>query len=140
MKASLLQWRFVNGGLNLFLHHLNERNPKIFVMEGGGGRGEKGSSPLKPSKFSVYQNPAFSAALNANSLRPANSTYLCIFCVSTASAFALLSIISRYERSIEMIDFHEVLILFFEWERLGFRWGWNEYLVFFFWVGFSRRF
>ncbi|OVA18116.1 Cytochrome B561-related [Macleaya cordata] len=64
-------------------------------MEGGGG--ENISPPVKPSKFSVYQNPTFSAALTANSLRPSKSTFLCIFSVSTASAIALLSIISREE-------------------------------------------
>ncbi|KAJ9698181.1 hypothetical protein PVL29_007321 [Vitis rotundifolia] len=60
----------------------------------GGGR-ERSSSPSKPSKFSVYQNPALSAVLTSNSLRPSKSTFLSIFLVSTASAFAFLGIISR---------------------------------------------
>lgn len=60
----------------------------------GGGR-ERSSSPSKPSKFSVYQNPALSAVLTANSLRPSKSTFLSIFLVSTASAFAFLGFISR---------------------------------------------
>ncbi|PON35303.1 Cytochrome B561-related [Parasponia andersonii] len=63
-----------------------------------GGAREKGSSPplKKPSsKFSVYQNPAFSAALNATSLQPSNSTLFRIFSLSSASAFALLAILSR---------------------------------------------
>ncbi|XP_042475644.1 uncharacterized protein LOC122057569 [Macadamia integrifolia] len=61
-------------------------------MEGG----REKSSPLsKPPKFSVYQNPTLSAALTANSLRPAKSTFLCMFFVSTASAFSLLGFVSR---------------------------------------------
>lgn len=60
----------------------------------GGGR-ERSSSPSKPSKFSVYQNPALSAVLTANSLRPSKSTFVSIFLVSTASAFAFLGFISR---------------------------------------------
>nr|CAN63581.1 hypothetical protein VITISV_033335 [Vitis vinifera] len=60
----------------------------------GGGR-ERSSFPSKPSKFSVYQNPALSAVLTANSLRPSKSTFLSIFLVSTASAFAFLGFISR---------------------------------------------
>ncbi|XP_062082026.1 uncharacterized protein LOC133788525 [Humulus lupulus] len=62
-----------------------------------GGAREKGSSPpLKPrSKFSVYQNPAFSAALTANSLQPSKSTLLRFFSLSSASALALLAIFSR---------------------------------------------
>ncbi|XP_024026345.1 transmembrane protein 209 [Morus notabilis] len=60
-----------------------------------GGAREKGSPPVKPSKFAVYQNPAFSAALTANSLHPSNSTLLRISSLSSASAFALLAIFSR---------------------------------------------
>ncbi|XP_057479519.1 uncharacterized protein LOC130766835 [Actinidia eriantha] len=60
----------------------------------GGARG-KGSPPPKPSKFSVYQNPALSAALTTNSLRPSASTFLCILSIFAASAFALLSVIAR---------------------------------------------
>ncbi|XP_043702477.1 transmembrane protein 209 [Telopea speciosissima] len=62
-------------------------------MEGGG---RTKSSPLsKPPKFCVYQNPTLSAALTANSLRPAKTTFLCIFFVSIASAFSLLGFVSR---------------------------------------------
>ncbi|KAJ4979864.1 hypothetical protein NE237_010644 [Protea cynaroides] len=68
-------------------------------MEGGGGssggKREKSSSLSKSSKFSVYQNPALSAALTANSLRPAKFTFLCIFFVSIASAFSLLGVFYR---------------------------------------------
>ncbi|XWS71318.1 hypothetical protein CRYUN_Cryun03dG0127900 [Craigia yunnanensis] len=53
------------------------------------------SPPSKTSKFSVYQNPTLSAALTTTSLQPSKSTLLCIFSLSSASAFALLSIISR---------------------------------------------
>ncbi|GMI81636.1 hypothetical protein like AT1G07970 [Hibiscus trionum] len=63
-------------------------------MEAAGNQ-DRASPPSKPSKFSVYQNPALSAALTATSLRPSKSTLLCIFCLSSASALALLSITSR---------------------------------------------
>lgn len=52
-------------------------------------------SASKPSKFSVYQNPALSAALTTNSLRPSKSTFLFILSLSSTSAFSLLSFISR---------------------------------------------
>nr|XP_048327040.1 transmembrane protein 209-like [Ziziphus jujuba var. spinosa] len=62
---------------------------------GGGARNMGSSAPLKPhSKFTVYENPAFSAALTANSLQPSKSTLLCIFSFSSASALALLAIFS----------------------------------------------
>ncbi|VFQ98909.1 unnamed protein product [Cuscuta campestris] len=64
-------------------------------MDGGGGEREQSSAPPKPSKFAVYQNPALSAALTSNSIRPSKSTFLFIFSLSFASAFALFSIISR---------------------------------------------
>lgn len=51
---------------------------------------DKGSS-----KFSVYQNPALSAALTANSLRPSNCTFICIFSASAASAYAFLRLFLR---------------------------------------------
>ncbi|XP_031256472.1 transmembrane protein 209-like [Pistacia vera] len=63
------------------------------------------SPPQKPSKFAVYQNPALSAALTAKSLQPSNSTLLCIFAFSSASAFALLSIISRENGLIAKLRF-----------------------------------
>ncbi|KAF8396620.1 hypothetical protein HHK36_018244 [Tetracentron sinense] len=74
-------------------------------MERGG---EKSSPPLKLSKFSVYQNPALSAALTANSLRPSKSTFVGIFSVSTASAFALLTIISREDGFINNLKLRHV--------------------------------
>uniref|UniRef100_A0A1J3DPQ1 Transmembrane protein 209 n=1 Tax=Noccaea caerulescens TaxID=107243 RepID=A0A1J3DPQ1_NOCCA len=49
------------------------------------------SSSPKPSKFSVYRNPALAAASTANSLRPSKSVLLFIFLLSTASAFSLIS-------------------------------------------------
>lgn len=72
---------------------------------GGGGSGgrDTGSLPPKPTKFAVYQNPALSAALTTNSLRPSKSTLLCILSLSTASAFALLSIISREKGLIDSL-------------------------------------
>uniref|UniRef100_A0A5B7BZM2 Transmembrane protein 209 n=1 Tax=Davidia involucrata TaxID=16924 RepID=A0A5B7BZM2_DAVIN len=77
-------------------------------MDGGGGGRDKGPPPLKPSKFSVYQNPALSAALTSNSLRPSKSTFLCILSLSTASAFALLSIISRESGIIDTLKLRYV--------------------------------
>ncbi|KAM7522317.1 hypothetical protein LguiA_012219 [Lonicera macranthoides] len=65
------------------------------------GGGDKASSPplKKPSKFAVYQNPALSAALTSTTtLRPpstSTSTFLFILSLSTASSFALFSLISR---------------------------------------------
>ncbi|KAF5728061.1 hypothetical protein HS088_TW21G00204 [Tripterygium wilfordii] len=75
-------------------------------MEGGVARG-KGSLPpsSKPSKFSVYQNPVFSAALTTNSLRPSKSTLLSIFFLSSASAVALVSISSRENKIINKLRF-----------------------------------
>ncbi|KAK9124313.1 hypothetical protein Sjap_013915 [Stephania japonica] len=61
--------------------------------------------PLNPAKFSVYQNPNFSAALTANSLTPSKSTYLRIFSISAASAFALLAIVSREDAFINNLGF-----------------------------------
>ncbi|XP_010475576.1 PREDICTED: uncharacterized protein LOC104754974 [Camelina sativa] len=52
----------------------------------------QGSSPSpKPSKFSVYRNPALAAASTANSLRPSKSVLFFMFLLSTASAFSLIS-------------------------------------------------
>uniref|UniRef100_A0A2P2JQY0 Uncharacterized protein MANES_04G024400 n=1 Tax=Rhizophora mucronata TaxID=61149 RepID=A0A2P2JQY0_RHIMU len=63
---------------------------------GRGGGGESGPSQLKkPSKFTVYQNPAISAVLTANSLQPSNSTLFLVFSLSSASAVASLSIAYR---------------------------------------------
>ncbi|XP_038895668.1 transmembrane protein 209 [Benincasa hispida] len=58
-----------------------------------GRRADSSSSP-KPLKFSAYQNPALSAALTANSLQPSKFTFLCIFSLSSVSAFAFLRILS----------------------------------------------
>lgn len=78
-------------------------------MEGGGGGvKDKGSPPLKPSKFSVYQNPAFSAVLTTNSLRPTKSTFICIFSASSASVVALLSIMSRENWFIDKLQVRNV--------------------------------
>uniref|UniRef100_A0A7N0UTH4 Transmembrane protein 209 n=1 Tax=Kalanchoe fedtschenkoi TaxID=63787 RepID=A0A7N0UTH4_KALFE len=46
------------------------------------------------TKFAVYQNPALSAALTANSVRPRKSTFLWLLGVSSASAYALLRFVS----------------------------------------------
>ncbi|PQP92760.1 transmembrane protein 209 [Prunus yedoensis var. nudiflora] len=56
---------------------------------------DKASPPPKPAKFSVYQNPSLSAALTANSLRPSKHALLCIFFLSSASAFAFIAMFSR---------------------------------------------
>ncbi|XP_050213359.1 uncharacterized protein LOC126664831 [Mercurialis annua] len=74
---------------------------------GGGGVREQGSaSPAyKPSKFAVYQNPALSAALTANSLQPSNSTFVFILSLTSASALAFLSIISRENGLTETVGF-----------------------------------
>ncbi|XP_022964658.1 transmembrane protein 209 [Cucurbita moschata] len=61
---------------------------------GNGGKADGSSSP-KPLKFSAYQNPALSAALTTNSLQPSKFTFLCIFSLSSVSAFAFLRILSR---------------------------------------------
>ncbi|KAI4334430.1 hypothetical protein L6164_019125 [Bauhinia variegata] len=47
----------------------------------------------KPSKFSVYQNPAFSAVLTSNSLQPSNYTFLCVVSFFIASALAFVTTI-----------------------------------------------
>ncbi|GFP80999.1 transmembrane protein 209 [Phtheirospermum japonicum] len=61
-------------------------------MDRGGGRT---SSASKPSLFAVYQNPALSAALTSNSLRPSASTFLFILSLSSAAGLALLFSLSR---------------------------------------------
>ncbi|KAJ8751478.1 hypothetical protein K2173_016695 [Erythroxylum novogranatense] len=61
-------------------------------MNEGGGSGDK---PEKAIKFTVYQNPAMSAVLTANSQQPSNSTLLFIFFLSSISAVALVSVTSR---------------------------------------------
>lgn len=72
--------------------------------------------PTPSSKFAAYQNPAFSAALTAKSLRPSKSALLFIVSLSSASAFSLLSTISRENGLIEKMSFRifsqEVAYLF----------------------------
>uniref|UniRef100_A0A1D1ZFX0 Transmembrane protein 209 n=1 Tax=Anthurium amnicola TaxID=1678845 RepID=A0A1D1ZFX0_9ARAE len=63
------------------------------MAEGGEGRSFPQHKPHP--KFSVYQNPAFSAALTAKSLQPSKSTVLLIVSASAASATALLAVTSR---------------------------------------------
>ncbi|XP_023751503.1 uncharacterized protein LOC111899861 [Lactuca sativa] len=60
-------------------------------MEGGGRKDT--SNPV--TKFAVYQNPALSAALTKNSLRPSKSTFLFILTLASASAFSLVSFVLR---------------------------------------------
>ncbi|XP_010313402.1 uncharacterized protein [Solanum lycopersicum] len=60
------------------------------MSAGAGGGGERSSPAPKPSKFAVYQNPAFSAALTTSSLRPSKSTFVSIFIISIASVSTLL--------------------------------------------------
>lgn len=66
------------------------------MSAGAGGGGERSSPAPKPSKFAVYQNPAFSAALTTSSLRPSKSTFVSIFIISIASVSTLLRSFSRY--------------------------------------------
>ncbi|GER34831.1 transmembrane protein [Striga asiatica] len=61
-------------------------------MDRGGGPASSGS---KPSLFSVYQNPALSAALTSNSLRPSASTLLFILSIFSAAGLTLIFSLSR---------------------------------------------
>lgn len=70
-------------------------------MSGGGG--DISSGPPKPSKFAVYQNPALSAALTTNSLRPSRSTFFYILSLSAASAAALLTVVPREDRLVNSL-------------------------------------
>lgn len=74
------------------------------------------SPPSKPSKFSVYQNPALSAALTARSIKPSKSTFIRIFSASTASVFALCGLVSRENGFIDSMTMrsisHETAYLF----------------------------
>ncbi|KAJ7980971.1 Transmembrane protein [Quillaja saponaria] len=72
------------------------------------GLGEKGSFPLKPSKFSVYQNPALSSFLTANSLQPSKNTFLCIFSFLSASGFAFLTAIFRENEFIGVLTLNNL--------------------------------
>ncbi|KAL4576917.1 hypothetical protein LXL04_013018 [Taraxacum kok-saghyz] len=60
-------------------------------MEGGGRKDTSNAV----SKFAVYQNPALTAALTQNSLRPSKSTFLFILSLVSASAFSLVSFVLR---------------------------------------------
>ncbi|KAM3302931.1 hypothetical protein P3S67_013961 [Capsicum chacoense] len=81
-------------------------------MSSGAGTGTSGGSGgvalPKPSKFAVYQNPAFSAALTTNSLRPSKSTFVFIFTVSIASAYTLLQSFSRESGIADSLKFRYV--------------------------------
>ncbi|ESW04181.1 hypothetical protein PHAVU_011G073400 [Phaseolus vulgaris] len=57
------------------------------------------------SKFSVYQNPSFSAVLTSNSLQPSNFTILSILSFFSASAFAFLAVIFRENGFIHVLSF-----------------------------------
>ncbi|KAL0390508.1 UNVERIFIED_CONTAM: Transmembrane protein [Sesamum calycinum] len=72
-------------------------------MDRGGGQQQQTASASKPSKFAVYQNPALSAALTSNSLRPSASTFLFFLSVSSASVLAL--IFSLYRENEVVTDF-----------------------------------
>ncbi|KAL6577330.1 hypothetical protein OROMI_011606 [Orobanche minor] len=61
-------------------------------MDRGGGQT---SSASKPSLFAVYQNPALSAALTSNTLRPSASTFLFILSLLSGAGFALIFSLSR---------------------------------------------
>ncbi|KAK4408523.1 hypothetical protein Sango_0433300 [Sesamum angolense] len=68
-------------------------------MDRGGGQQQQTASASKPSKFAVYQNPALSAALTSNSLRPSASTFLFFLSVSSASVLALIFSLYRFSVS-----------------------------------------
>lgn len=78
------------------------------MSAGAGGGGERSSPAPKPSKFAVYQNPAFSAALTTNSLRPSKSTFVFIFIISIASASTLLRSFSRESGIADSLKFRYV--------------------------------
>ncbi|CAA6656880.1 unnamed protein product [Spirodela intermedia] len=65
--------------------------------------GSDRSPPQSKSKaeFSIYQNPAFSAVLTANSLQPPKSTVAIIFAFCVASGATLISVIFRADGSFE---------------------------------------
>ncbi|KAL3518355.1 hypothetical protein ACH5RR_020944 [Cinchona calisaya] len=75
-----------------------------------GGRGRELPSTPPHSKFTVYQNPALSAALTSKSLRPRTSTFLFILTLSSASAVALFTASSREKGLAEMLRIHNVPI------------------------------
>ncbi|KAL8516072.1 hypothetical protein ACS0TY_014667 [Phlomoides rotata] len=63
----------------------------------GGHQQHPAASASKSSMFAVYQNPALSAALTSNTLRPSTSNVVFILTLSSVSALALL--ISIYRES-----------------------------------------
>ncbi|KAL2328645.1 hypothetical protein Fmac_022072 [Flemingia macrophylla] len=63
------------------------------------------SSSSSKSKFSVYQNPYFSAVLTSNSIQPSNFTILSILSFFSATAFAFLAIIFRENGFIGILSF-----------------------------------
>ncbi|KAG5124289.1 hypothetical protein JHK82_031026 [Glycine max] len=64
------------------------------------------ASPSPPkSKFSVYQNPSFSAVLTSNSLQPSNSTILSILSFFSASAFVFLAVFFRENGFVHILCF-----------------------------------
>lgn len=63
---------------------------------GGVQQHHRAADVSKPSLFAVYQNPALSAALTSNSLRPSASTFLFIISLFSASLLALLVSLYRY--------------------------------------------
>ncbi|KAK4441159.1 Transmembrane protein [Sesamum alatum] len=71
-------------------------------MDRGGGQQQQTASASKPSKFAVYQNPALSAALTSNSLRPSASTF--VFFLSVSSATVLALIFSLYREKAVVTD------------------------------------
>lgn len=106
--ALLCNWNLSTMGWKEIISVRSKRHWLSTVAMDGGER-ERPSTPSKPSRFSVYQNPALSAVLTANSLRPSKSLFLSIFFVSTSSAVAFLGIISRYPLSVRFAS--QMLIL-----------------------------
>ncbi|XP_057748372.1 uncharacterized protein LOC130967501 [Arachis stenosperma] len=66
------------------------------------------SSNSKPSKFSVYQNAAFSAVLTSNSIQPSNYALYTLLSFFSASAFAFLAILVRENGFIDMLKLKSV--------------------------------
>ncbi|CAJ2654373.1 unnamed protein product [Trifolium pratense] len=66
------------------------------------------SHPPSKSKFSVYQNPNFSAVLTSNSLQPSNYTLISILSFFSASTFAFLTIIFRENGFIDIFKLNFV--------------------------------
>ncbi|CAL0329094.1 unnamed protein product [Lupinus luteus] len=73
------------------------------------------SSNSKPSKFSVYQNPAFSSALTSTSLQPSNHTLFSLFSFFSASSLAFLAIIFRENVFIDILKLKNLSPLVAYW-------------------------